>query len=200
MRLMPYLGRLAEQATEQGLPVMRPMVLEFPGDRTAATVDTQYMLGDALLVAPVFQADGRVEYYVPEGTWTRLLPGAGLPRTVSGPRWVTEEHGFDSLPLLVRQGTVLPVGGRDDRPDYAWADGVTLRLFELADGHDEVVTVPAGEGGSAATFRVRRSGDQVHVTSDDAPGDWAVEAGDQVARAHGPGEVAVSVPGINLSA
>lgn len=199
MRLMPYLGRLAEEATEQGLPVMRPMVLEFPGDRTAATVDTQYLLGDALLVAPVFQADGHVEYYVPEGTWTRLLPGGDLPRTVSGPRWVTEEHGFDSLPLLVRPGTVLPVGGRDDRPDYAWADGVTLRLFELPDGHDEVVTVPAGEG-SAATFRVRRSGDQVHVTSADAPGAWAVEVDDQVVRAQGPGEVAVSVSSTNLSA
>ena len=52
--------------------MMRPMVLEFPGDRSGFDADTQYMLGDALLVAPVFTADGTVEYYVPEGQWTSL--------------------------------------------------------------------------------------------------------------------------------
>ncbi|WP_125774352.1 alpha-xylosidase [Antribacter gilvus] len=201
MRLMPYLGRVADEATERGLPVMRPMLLEFPADRTAATVDTQYLLGDSLLVAPVFRVDGRVEYYVPEGTWTRLLPdGEGLlPRTVSGPRWVTEEHGFDSLPLLVRPGTVLPVGGRDDRPDYAWAEGVTLRLFELPDGHDEVVTVPGGDG-AAATYRVRREGDVVRVSSDDAPGPWAVEAAGLTERTEGAGALSLSVSTANLTA
>jgi alpha-D-xyloside xylohydrolase len=68
MSLMPYLGRLAEEAHTDGTPMMRPMVLEFPHDRGAYGVDTQYMLGDELLVAPVFTADGTVEYYVPEGT------------------------------------------------------------------------------------------------------------------------------------
>ncbi len=52
MRLMPYLGGAGAEAAGAGLPVMRPMVLEFPADRSAATVDTQYMLGSSLLVAP----------------------------------------------------------------------------------------------------------------------------------------------------
>src|SRR6478736_1972796 len=124
MSLMPYLAQLGEEAHRGGVPVMRPMVLEHPGDRTAAVVDTQYMLGEALLVAPVFRADGLVEYYVPEGTWTRFVDGAPdgpagtLPATVTGPRWVTETHGFDSLPVLVRPGTVVAVGARDDDPEY----------------------------------------------------------------------------------
>lgn len=192
LSLMPYLGRLADEAHTEGIPMMRPMVLEFPHDRGAHPVDTQYMLGDALLVAPVFTADGAVEYYVPEGTWTRLLGGGTHTATVTGPRWVTEEHGFDSLPLLVRPGTVLPVGARTHRPDYAWADGVTLRCFELPDGHDSLVTVPGGEG-APATFRVRRDGDAVVVTSDDAPGDWGVAVGDQNARTTGPGELRIEL-------
>ncbi len=188
MSLMPYLARVAGEAHGQGVPMMRPMMLEFPQDRGTAGVDTQYMLGDALLVAPVFSTEGDVEYYVPEGRWTNLLDG----RPVSGPRWVSERHGFDSLPLLVRPGTVLPVGACTDRPDYEWADGVTLRLFELPDGHDSTTTVPS-ETGAPTTFRTRREGGRVMVTSDDARAPWAVQVGEQVVRAEGAGSVELSV-------
>ncbi|MFE5342459.1 alpha-xylosidase [Isoptericola sp. NPDC056578] len=194
MSLMPYLAQAGEEAHAAGTPIMRPMVLEFPGDRAAFGVDMQYMLGGSLLVAPVFQADGTVEYYVPEGTWTRLLDGAETAhaQTVTGPRWVTETHDFDSLPVLVRPGTVLPVGTRTDRPDYAWADGVELRCFGLTDGHDAVTVVPTGgPDGEAARFRVRRTGDEVVVTSDDAPGAWTVRVGERTAAAAGPGTVSL---------
>ncbi len=84
--------------------------------------------------------------------------GPALSETVTGPRWVTATHGFDfRFPVLVRPGTVLPVGARTDRPDYAWADGVTLHAFELPDGYDELVVVPPSDGAAGATFRVRRS-------------------------------------------
>ncbi len=196
LSLMPYLGVLGEEAHAEGTPVMRPMMLEFPHDRGTYAVDTQYMLGDALLVAPVFDADGTVEYYVPEGAWTRLVaggaPGGAAAGTVTGPRWVTETHGYDSLPLLVRPGTVLPIGARTDRPDYAWAEDVTLRCFELEDGYDAVTTVPGGQG-VPATFRVRRTGSTVVVTSDDAPGGWNVQVGDRKVGATGPGEVRIQL-------
>jgi len=196
MSLMPYLAQAGEEAHAAGTPIMRPMVLEFPGDRATFGVDMQYMLGGSLLVAPVFQADGTVEYYVPEGTWTRLLDGAGASHaeTVTGPRWVTETHGFDSLPVLVRPGTVLPVGARTDRPDYAWADGVELRCFGLPDGYDAVTLVPTGgPDGEAARFRVRRAGDEVVVTSDDAPGAWTVRAGERTAAGSGPGTLSLGL-------
>jgi alpha-D-xyloside xylohydrolase len=188
LSLMPYLARLGQEAHREGVPVMRPMVLEFPEDRGAHPVDTQYLLGDALLVAPVFTATGDVEVYVPEGTWTSLLDGA----TVAGPRWVRERHGFDSLPLYVRPGTVLPVGASDDAPEYAWAEGVTLHCFELHDGFDRTVTVPGGTG-APATFRVRRDGDVVVATSDDAPGEWTLRVGSRSATATGRGSATVTI-------
>ena len=70
-RLMPYLYDTAMQATEQGLPSMRAMLLEFPDDPAAEMLDRQYMLGDSLLVAPVFSEEGEASYYLPEGKWTR---------------------------------------------------------------------------------------------------------------------------------
>ena len=168
LSLMPYLARLGQDAHELGLPVMRPMVLEFPDDPGAATVDTQYMLGENLLVAPVFTAEGDVDVYVPEGTWTSLLTGD----RVTGPRWVRERHGYLSLPLYVRPDSVLPVGARSDRPDYAWADGLTLRLFELADGHRSVTRV------GDASFVVTREAAIVRVEARGTDAAWsAVVAG-----------------------
>ena len=172
--LMPYLARAGQIAHREGTPLMRPMVMEFGHDRSAAVADTQYLLGDSLLVAPVFDADGDVEYYVPEGTWTHLLTG----EKVTGPRWVRERHGFDSLPLLVRPGTVLPIGARTDRPDYDYADGVTLAVYDVADGSTTVVEVPTADGAdTAATFTVTRHGDRLEVSADPAVAGWKVRVG-----------------------
>ena len=98
------------------------MVLAFPEDPTARPLDRQYLLGPDLLVAPVFSAAGDVELYLPAGTWTHLLTG----EQVVGPVWRQERHGFDSLPLYVREGAVLPLGAREDRPDTDHLDGLTL--------------------------------------------------------------------------
>jgi len=188
LRLMPYLARVAEEAHTDGIPMMRPMVLEFPNDRSGFDADTQYMLGDALLVAPVFDADGHAEYYVPEGEWASLLHGD----VESGCRWLRETHGYDSIPLRVRPGTVLPWGAVDDRPDYEWADGVTLRCFALPDGFDRVVTVPGYEG-AATTFRVRRSGDTITAASTDARAAWSLQAGEKTVSAPGAGELTITI-------
>ncbi|GAA4979842.1 alpha-xylosidase [Kineococcus glutinatus] len=154
MRLMPYLVQAAEEAAAEGVPVMRPMVLEFPDDPTAAFCDRQYMLGPDLLVAPVLSADGRVTYYVPEGTWTDFRTG----EEITGGRWVTQVHGFDSVPLLVRPGAVVPVGAEDSRPEYDWNDDVELRVFAPAEGRSRRVCVPARGGAPAAVFEVTTRG------------------------------------------
>ena len=163
-RLMPYLSEAARQAHEQGLPVMRPMIVGFPDDPAVTHLDRQYLLGGDLLVAPVMSETGEVTYYVPAGRWNRF----GTDEIVEGPGWVTETHGFDSVPLLVRPGAVIAIGARTDRPDYDWADGVTLRLHEVAAG-DTVVRVGAG------TFTVTRDGDAIRVHRDGAALPWRVE-------------------------
>ena len=61
-RLMPYLYRNAIETAKTGVPMMRSMVLEFTEDRNCAYLASQYMLGDSLLVAPIFNEDGIAEY------------------------------------------------------------------------------------------------------------------------------------------
>jgi alpha-D-xyloside xylohydrolase len=121
------------------------------------------MLGDDLLVAPVFSADGEVSYYLPDGMWTHYLTG----ERVSGGRWVRERHGFESVPLLVRPGAVIAEGAVDHRPDYDHAADVTLRVYELP--HGARVTTQA----ATASFVTSRNGAAVTVTSSGA-GAWNV--------------------------
>ncbi|WP_194420248.1 alpha-xylosidase [Microbacterium abyssi] len=141
MRLMPYLYQRGVEAAQTGTPLMRPMQLEFPDDPSVAYLDRQYMLGGDLLVAPVFSETGEVEFYLPEGEWTSLLTG----ERVTGGRWLRETHGYQSLPLYVRPGAVLPWGARDDRPDYDYHDGLQLRVFPGGAGRRSItVTSPDG--------------------------------------------------------
>ncbi|AZQ39816.1 alpha-xylosidase [Streptomyces cyaneochromogenes] len=172
-RLAPYLHRAAQQAHTTGVPVMRAMVLEFPDDPTAAVLDRQYMLGDDLLVAPVFTDDGTVEYYVPEGTWTNILTGA----QVTGPRWVREQHGFHTLPLLARPDSVIPLAADAQHPVSAWADDIELRIHAFADGARRTVVIPRTDTlGETAHFDVHREGDRLSVTTD-SPHPWRLRVG-----------------------
>jgi alpha-D-xyloside xylohydrolase len=169
-RLMPYLFDAAVTAHREGIPVLRPMVLEFPDDPATFHLDRQYLLGARLLVAPVFTAGGETSYYLPAGRWTQLMTG----KVLAGPRWVREACGFDTVPVYVRPGTVLPVGARDDRPDYPYADGVTLRVYELLDGEAVTVRVPAPDGSTAARFEVLREGDRVRARRSGPAAPWGL--------------------------
>ena len=161
-RLMPYLYGAMVQAHECGTPMLRPMLLEFPDDPACDALDRQYMLGDSLLVAPIFREDGRVDYYLPEGDWQNLITGA----RASGGRWQRERHDFMSLPLMVRPGTVLPLGACDTRPDYDYADGVELHVFALPEGQARTVTLYDLKGRPAATYTVARRNGKITVQTD----------------------------------
>lgn len=165
LELMPYLYAAGREASERGVPVMRPMALAFPNDPSAAYLDRQYMLGADLLVAPVFSAAGEVEFYLPEGRWTNYLTG----EVVAG-GWRRERHGFDSLPLYVREGAVIPRGARSDRPDYDYLDGLVLELTPGTGERSVTVTTPEG---ATATFDVRWGDGRATVTSSGG-GEWTV--------------------------
>lgn len=158
-RLMPYLYDHAVQASEQGVPLMRAMFLEFPEDPACEQLDRQYMLGQSILVAPVFSEKGEVRYFLPEGTWTHLLSG----ETVEGGKWFKETHDFFSLPLFVRQNSIVALGVSELRPDYDFADGVDLGIYALADGATAKTTVRDMSGNAELSVIAERHGNTVTV-------------------------------------
>lgn len=105
LQLEPYLLKMAQETHETGVPMMRAMVLEFPDDPTCEDIDTQYMLGDDLLVAPVFREDGVARFYVPDdGTgqaWTNIITDTAYEPG----KWYTEQYDYHTLPVLARPGT-----------------------------------------------------------------------------------------------
>lgn len=105
LQLKPYLLKMAQETHETGVPMMRAMVLEFPDDPTCEDIDTQYMLGDDLLVAPVFREDGMARFYVPDdGTgqaWTNIITDTAYEPG----KWYTEQYDYHTLPVLARPGT-----------------------------------------------------------------------------------------------
>lgn len=161
-RLMPYLYQTAIEAHKNGLPMMRPMMMEFPDDPACEYLDRQYMMGDRLLVAPVFDESGEVSYYVPDGEWYDLFTG----RKITGGAWRKERHGFLTLPLLVRGGAVLPMGNRDDRTDYDYAAKVELHVYGLKNGESHTLEIPNPDGTPDAKYIVLNTDGELSVRTD----------------------------------
>ncbi len=106
-RLIPYIAGCAAIAARSGLPLMRAMPLAFPNDRLARGFETQYLFGDALLVAPIFRPGGEVDVYFPAGdAWFDFFSGEKIPggqiRRIAKP--------IDQLPLFGRSGHALALG------------------------------------------------------------------------------------------
>ncbi|WP_020619616.1 alpha-xylosidase [Paenibacillus daejeonensis] len=195
--LMPHLFASAIESSTVGVPMMRAMVLEFPEDPTAHQLDRQYMLGERLLVAPVFREDGDVQYYVPEGRWTNFITGD----VVEGGRWVKENHGYLTLPFLARPNSLIAVGANDQRPDYDYADGVSLHLFELADGASATEQVYSTKAELQLTAKAERNGSQIIVTVEGATQPWNVVLRNIAGVASVDGaESSESAEGLKLSA
>jgi alpha-D-xyloside xylohydrolase len=64
------------------------------------------------------------------------------------------------------------VGGVEDRPAYDYADGVTLRVYELSDGHQSTTVIPTSAGAIAATIEIRREGQTISVATQGDLAHW----------------------------
>lgn len=166
-RLMPYLYAQGETSRRNGWPLsLRAMCLEFPDDPTSWFLDRQFMVGDSILAAPVFTEDGAVDFYLPKGRWTSWWDGS----VVDGLGWRRETHGFETLPLYVREGAVLVLGQEQEGVKgegfaYDWLRrGVDVRLYHTSGG--EAAHVVDVEGDAVATLTVAAGGANV-VDNDD---------------------------------
>ena len=150
-RLLPYLWSLAVEAADTGLPIMRPLALEFPEDPTTWPIGDQWLLGDALLVAPVLDPSGHRRAYFPEGSWQDWWTG----EVIEGSRWLDLDVPLDQIPLWLRAGRVVPLAPliehvdqrRIDRLEVRLVPGVAVSYDRVVPGDDErTVTILADRG------------------------------------------------------
>jgi alpha-glucosidase (family GH31 glycosyl hydrolase) len=105
-RLMPYTYSLMWQAHRLGLPLMRPLVLNYPNDPQAWALGHEYLWGDDILVAPVTR-EGATHWpvYLPEGEWLDFW----THERYRGPHGITVEAPLERLPLFLRGGAIVPM-------------------------------------------------------------------------------------------
>ena len=105
-RLLPYLQSVIHQAATTGLPVMRAMPLAFHGNALTRGYETQFMCGDALLVAPIIAAGGEVEIALPPGAWYDLASR----QRIAGRQVIRYRATLERFPVFGREGYALPLG------------------------------------------------------------------------------------------
>ena len=131
-RLMPYVYAQAIEAIDGGIPLsLRSLALEFPDDPTAWYIDRQFMVGSQILAAPVFEESGEVEFYLPKGKWTSYFTNEAK----TGPGWFREKHAFGTLPLYVRENTILVLGNRRESGSvYDYTADAEVALYHVVPG------------------------------------------------------------------
>lgn len=164
-RLLPYLYSTFVEASRSGLPVLRPLLVHFQGDRQARDTEDAYLVGAALLVAPVLGPGVTARnVYLPEGSWIDWYEGD----VYQGARFVAAAAPLDRIPLFVRGGSVIPTYDPVPRTTMGhFPESVTLEVFVPAeDGRfvselheDDGVTTRREQGRHwHTTFVLERSG------------------------------------------
>lgn len=161
MELLPYLYSMSVKTSTLGIPVMRSMVLEYPEDVSCSYLDRQYMLGDCLLVAPIFNEEGLAEYYLPKGTWTNYLTG----EEVEGNCWRREMHDYLSIPLMVRENTILPTSTQTLSAQAGYEKELVLKVYGLKEGA-EAYTCVYQEQEKIVEIKIKKNGKMVTIVSD----------------------------------
>ena len=160
--LMPYLYKTSIDTSRSGVPTMRSMVLEFTEDKNCSYLDKQYMLGDNLLVAPIFNDESIGSFYLPKGTWTDFFTGEVL----TGGDWYERKYDYLHLPLMVRENSIVAMGAHDDKPDYDYPDGAELRVYALVDGKTTETTIYDMNQNAALHVTVVKNGTKITIQSD----------------------------------
>jgi alpha-D-xyloside xylohydrolase len=172
-RLIPYIYSEAWKVTNMGSTMMRPLVMDFIGDKEASEQAYQYMFGSSFLVAPVTESGvDVVKVYLPESEgWYDFWTGTNY----KGKQWVDVNVAFDRLPLFVKAGSIVPMGNHIQHTGKLPADVIELRIYDGADGCF-VLYEDEGDGygyeeGRYSTITFRWDSAKHSLTIDDTEGE-----------------------------
>jgi alpha-glucosidase len=130
-RLLPYLYSLFHEAATTGAPIIRPLYYHYPNDEQACDAEYQFMVGDALLSAPIYEpgATNR-NIYLPSGPWFDYLDGTEYP----GADWSDIPAPIDRWPLLVANNSIIPTGPLMQYTGERPIDPLTFTCYMATDG------------------------------------------------------------------
>jgi alpha-glucosidase len=173
MRLLPYLYGLFDEASRTGAPILRPLLFEHFDDPVTYTADDEFMLGDALLVAPITRPGVEHRHvYLPAGTWVQWWTG----EVVSGPAHILAHAPLGRPAVYAKANAAIPLWPEREHTGVP-VDRLTLRVFSVpeAEAVTREVYEDAGDGyGPSSRRTVTVDGDAVRVSAPE--GDYAPPA------------------------
>jgi len=138
-RLLPYLYSESVVGLREGRPLSRPLVFDFPSDEGSAAVEDEFLLGRALLVAPVIPGSP-TPTYLPAGVWYNFFSH----QRIEGPKRLSREVPWEEMPVFVRDGSVVPMTRTDwDHTEPAMLRDLRIRVY----GRPKSTIVDFGEYG-----------------------------------------------------
>ncbi|MCR5718030.1 MAG: alpha-xylosidase [Oscillospiraceae bacterium] len=158
-RLMPYLYAQAARTHETGIPMMRAMVLRYPDDPAVPYLDRQYLLGDSLLCAPVMNAEGTADVYLPAGIWTDILTG----EQYEGGRFYRRTCSFLQMPIYAAPDSVIVYGDFRQNTVYDYVQNAEAVIYSLTEGKTAETVVCDSSGKPEITITARRQGGSILV-------------------------------------
>jgi alpha-D-xyloside xylohydrolase len=137
-KLMPYVYAQAKACTEQGLPMVRALFVEYPEDPGAWLIDNQYLYGSDILVAPLFDNSGERDVYLPGGNWIDYQSGEKY-----NTGWHHIKCGEIEAIILVKEGACLPmVQVAQSTSQIDW-NNMELVVFGSTDNTSAMVCLPS---------------------------------------------------------
>ena len=126
-QLIPTLYSLAHESHANGLPVMRPLAMEFPADARCGDITDEWLLGDSLLAAPVLTEENRRKVYLPgRGSWYAFNSSA----PIAGNQVLALSPSLEEIPFFVRAGTILPLAPASlEHTDNLPGGALDLRIY-----------------------------------------------------------------------
>jgi alpha-glucosidase len=105
-RLFPYIYSYSREAHDKGWPLIRPLLLEYPEDVQAFDLNTQFLFGEELLVAPVVEEGAAYKkIYLPAGEWIDFNDKQTI---YQGKQWIEYQLSLAEIPLFVKKGSIIP--------------------------------------------------------------------------------------------
>ena len=175
--LLPFLYTTLEEAHRTGVPLFRPLLLNYQDDESTYNLDDQFMIGEDLLLAPVMKPDvTRRLVYLPAGTWYDYWTN----KKYSGGTTISVEAPLDVVPMFVRGGAIIPVGPVLNYTGEKPADPITFNIYPDESGsasaklYEDDGLSPAYKRGAfrRTSFNVRRAGGGFVVSVGAAEGSY----------------------------
>jgi len=105
-RIIPYIMQQSVKILQNGMPLLRALMLEHPTDPVCRHIDNQYYFGDSMMVAPIMNSEGIRDIYLPEGEWIHMFSR----QQYKGGFWLyNQKIPLDEIPVFIKAGSEIPV-------------------------------------------------------------------------------------------